>query len=283
MKKILLLGSSGWVAHYLIPSLQKHISNCKIIGSVVNNAPEHHIETFKATSKDLEIIDNTFNNLNPDIVINMSRGEDDDSFSLHKYLIDKCNTEDCHYNYFSSFNALDANLTEEHYEDELPNAQTEYGVFKAKCENELTSNSKNHSIFRFGATHGWAPNRLARTETFLEHMLSGESLTIDTGVLQNRLATNHMANMMAAVIEKSGEGVFHFGAMDGSEEIDFLRDLAESFGHPREQIIEGNNNVCNALMIPERTLQLIGKEYEKTEADTIHAVRHMIRLSQYIL
>lgn len=283
MKKILLLGSSGWVAHYLIPSLQKHISGCQILGSVVNNTPEHNIETFKATSDDLEVIDAKIKGFSPDIIVNMTRGEDDNSFQLHKLLIESCNSNDIHYNYFSSFNALDANKEQEHYEDDLPNAQSEYGIFKAKCENELSKSSNNHSIFRFGATHGWAPNRLSRTETFLEHMLSGESLTIDTGVLQNRLATNHMAHMMAAVLEKSGEGVFHFGAVDGSEEIDFLRDLAESFGHSKEQIVEGATNVCNALMIPERTLQLIGKDYEKTEADTIHAVRHMIRLSQYLL
>ena len=283
MKKILLLGSSGWVAHYLIPSLQKHFPDCKLQGSVVSNTPEHSIETFKATSNDLEIIDKNLKGFSPDIVVNMTRGEDDESFKLHQYLIDICNTKGIHYNYFSSFNALDANTLVEHYEDELPNAQTDYGIFKGKCETELTKNSNNHSIFRFGATHGWAPNRLSRTETFLAHMLSGESLTIDTGVIQNRLATNHMTNMMAAVLEKSGEGVYHFGAIDGSEEIDFLRDLAESFGHPREQVVEGTSNVCNALMIPERTLQLIGKDYEKSEAETVHAVRHMIRLSHYIL
>ncbi|WP_127716957.1 NAD(P)-dependent oxidoreductase [Halobacteriovorax sp. HLS] len=283
MKKILLLGSSGWIAHYLIPSLQKHISECNILGSRVTNTSEHSIENFIATSSDLDIIDQKIKVFNPDIIINMTRGEDDDAFTMHKYLIDRCKSSSIHYNYFSSFNALDANISTEHYEDELPNAQTDYGLFKARCEEELFANGSNFSIFRFGATHGWAPNSKSRTELFLEHMLSGESLPIDAGVLQNRLATNHMADMMAAVLKMKGEGVFHFGAVDGSEEIDFLRDLAESFGYPREQVTLAGTNQCNALMIPERTLQLIGKEYEKTEADTIKAVRHMIRLSSYIL
>lgn len=278
-----MLGSSGWIAHYLIPSLQKQISDCNILGSRVTNTSEHSIENFIATSSDLEIVDQKIRSFKPDIIINMTRGEDEDAFIMHKYLIDSCKSSGVHYNYFSSFNALDANIAEEHYEDELPNAQTDYGLFKARCEEELFSNGANFSIFRFGATHGWAPNSKSRTELFLEHMLSGEALPIDTGVLQNRLATNHMADMMAAVLNKKGEGVFHFGAVDGSEEIDFLRDLAESFGHPREQVTLAGTNPCNALMIPERTLQLIGKEFEKTEADTIKAVRHMIRLSSYIL
>ena len=283
MKKILMLGSSGWIAHYLIPSLQKHISDCNILGSRVNNTSEHAIENFVATSSELDIIDQKISSFKPDIIINMTRGEDDDAFLMHKYLIDTCKKNNTHYNYFSSFNALDANIAQEHYEDEMPNAQTEYGIFKAKCESELLANGSNFSIFRFGATHGWAPNTKSRTELFLEHMLSGESLPVDTGILQNRLATNHMADMMAAVLTKNGEGVFHFGAIDGSEEIDFLRDLAESFGHPREQVTTGGTNQCNALMIPERTLQLIGKDYERTQEETIKAVRHMIRLSSYLL
>lgn len=283
MNKILILGSSGWISHYLISSLKKHFSDCHIVGSGVNHKPEHDIEFFVAENYQIEIIDEQIKKLSPNIVINMSRGEDDDGFALHKYLIESSNQLDFHYNYFSSFNALDANVETEHYEDEHPNASTEYGQFKAKCENELTKSANNFSIFRFGATHGWAPNRHSRTETFLETMLSGESMTIDTGIIQNRLATNHMADMMAAVLQKKGEGVFHFGAIDGSEEVEFLRNLAESFGHPREQIITGGQNPCNALMIPERTLQLIGKEYEKSEDDTIFAVRHMIRLAPYIL
>ncbi|WP_372654510.1 sugar nucleotide-binding protein [Halobacteriovorax sp.] len=283
MKKVLILGSSGWIAHYLIPSLKKEFGDCHIVGSVVNNRPDHNIDIFQASNDQLEVIDEQIITLNPDIVINMTRGEDDNAFSLHKYLIEKSQTLNFHYNYFSSFNAVDGNVENEHYEDELPNSQTEYGEFKAKCESELTRYGDNFSIFRFGATHGWAPNSQTRTELFLEVMLSGESLTIDRGVLQNRLATNHLANMMAAVLQRKGTGVFHFGASDGSEEIDFLRNLAESFGHPREQIIEGGTNICNALMIPERTIKLIGSEYEKREEETVFAVRHMIRLAQYIL
>ncbi|WP_372655189.1 sugar nucleotide-binding protein [Halobacteriovorax sp.] len=283
MKKILILGSSGWIAHYLIPSLKKEFGDCHIVGSVLNNKPEHLIDIFQASNDQIEIIDEQIGNLQPDIVINMTRGEDSDAVALHKYLIEKSVSLGFHYNYFSSFNALDANIENEHYEDETPNAQTEYGEFKALCEKELTKYGDNFSIFRFGATHGWAPNSQSRTELFLEVMLSGESLTIDRGVLQNRLATNHLANMMAAVLKRKGEGVFHFGARDGSDEIDFLRNLAESFGHPREQIIEGGVNKCNALMIPERTIKLIGPEYEKSEEDTLFAIRHMIRLAQYIL
>jgi dTDP-4-dehydrorhamnose reductase len=283
MKKILLLGSSSLIAHYLIPSLKKQDGDVQFLGQSVSNNPEHEIENFHASSSELEIIDEKFKSLNPDLVINMTRGEDQDALNLHKLIIERCNNSGAHYNYFSSFNALDANIESEHYEDDAPLSQTEYGQFKALCENELTSNSNNFSIFRFGAIHGWAPNSISRTETFLEHMLSGESLPVDKGILQNRLAANHLADMMAAVLNKKGSGVFHFGTVDGSEEIDFLRDLAESFGHPRDQIVEGGENICNALMIPERTLNLIGKEYERTEADTIHTIRHMIRLSQYIL
>ncbi len=283
MNKILILGSSGWIAHYLITSLRKHFDDCQFLGSCVSHRPEHDIDIFEADSSQIDIIEKKITSFSPTIVINMTRGPFADGITLNKYLIDSSNKLGFHYNFFSSFNALDANVETEHYEDELANASSEYGQYKASCEKELIKSAQNFSIFRFGATHGWAPNSKSRTELFLEKMLSGESMTVDTGVLQNRLATNHMTDMMAAVLLKKGDGVFHFGAQDGSEEIDFLRNLAESFGHPREQIIEGVNRPCNALMIPDRTIELIGSQYEKSEEETIFAVRHMIRLAQYIL
>ena len=72
-----------------------------------------------------------------------------------------------HYSYASSFNACDAQLSNPHLEDKLSQAQSEYGIFKSRCEEEMKSSSKSYSIFSFSATHGWALNRTGRTEAFL--------------------------------------------------------------------------------------------------------------------
>jgi dTDP-4-dehydrorhamnose reductase len=214
-------------------------------------------------------------------VVNMTRGEDEIDFTMHRKLIDFGNSHGVHYFYASSFNACDAQLAEDHRESELPSAQSDYGKFKARCEQALMSDSKRFAIFRFSATHGWAPNRCARTEDFLKKVSSGEKVTVHQGIMQNRTAVTDLAGMMAAVIVAKGEGVFHLGTVDASDEIDFLRRLAREFGYDDSLVIPGDASPTNANMVPGKILRMFGNEFFRTETDTITSVGRVPELAPY--
>ncbi|MCP4178319.1 MAG: sugar nucleotide-binding protein [bacterium] len=279
---ILILGASSWIGYYLVKSIIKIFPpNTQIFGTYNNNKPDINIQLFKVRNKNnqkmLELLD--LHKIN--IVYNLNRGEDSDGFLLHKNLINYSNLNNCYYVFFSSFNAVDANTESNHYESEKPGSHSEYGSFKAMCENELEQFCSNYCIFRFAATHSWAPNRESRTENFLKKLKNGEVIKINRGIIQNRTETSYLTDMFTAVTSRNGQGIFHLGTVEPSDELVFSRKLATAFGYSKEQIIEGDITPCNAFMVPEKIFQLCGDQYKITEDDVIEELKKSKSLQKY--
>ncbi|MCB0385055.1 MAG: sugar nucleotide-binding protein, partial [Bdellovibrionales bacterium] len=217
----------------------------------------------------------------PDYFLHLARGEEEEDFVFHQNLIPMLNRLGVHYSYASSFNAVDSNTESDHMENEPAHAQTDYGKFKARCEKELMEKSQSYAIFRFSAVHGWAPGRVSRTEAFLQKLQAGEKVTVDRGVLQNRPYVGHLAAMMIDVILAEGQGVFHLGPQDASEELDFLSTIAQEFGYSQDQILKGQLTPVNAFMIPGKIFDMLGDRWRLSEEETIRKVVATPELQKY--
>lgn len=256
-QKVLLLGASGWIGSYLQPLLGREC------------IPAHALQ-LRSTNLD------PLTKLPACHVINLARGEDDQGFRLHQALIEFTNRHGTRYHYASSFNAVDADLSKPHHESDPPSAQSPYGQFKARCERELAAHAKNWAVFRFPAVHGWAPNRVARTEEFLRKLKGGEPVRVSTGVVQNRIFAGDLARLMAEIAGGNEQGVFHLGARDSSEELDFLRRLAAAFGYDTGLVQPGEASPCNAVMLSARLKGL------PSEAETLARTRAQPELAGYV-
>lgn len=282
MKSIFVLGASSWIGHDVCIQLQKDFSDFEIIGTYQNHRPNLPIKLLQTHSRDYSPLVQILKTYRPKIIFNLLRGEDLDTFQLHQELCQITRDHDSYYAYFSSFNALDANLNSEHYEDEVPNAQSDYGRFKAKCEQELNNLGNNFVIFRFAATHGYAPFRLSRTESFLQKLKNGEKIVVEQGIVQNRTSTRQLALMVSSVAKNQGKGVFHLGTIEPSCEISFLQKLATSFGYEKERVEKGPENKCNAFMVPKKIFELCGDGLKFTEDEAIKDILAIKELSSYI-
>jgi len=190
---------------------------------------------------------NLISDLKPTHFLNLSRGETDQDFAMHQECIKRCNKLEIRYGYASSFNACDNQLIDDHLEAEKSNAKSAYGIFKAKCEEELFSRGKKFCIFRFSATHGFASNRIARTEDFLKKLKNGEKFTVHSGLFQNRTFVGDLAGMMCDVLlDSDSQGIFHLGTYDKSEEVDFFKKMAKKFGYSGERVVIGTPTPINA-------------------------------------
>lgn len=279
--KIILMGCSGWISHYLASAIMKRAPLSSIIGTYKTRRPTFDFPLVSLSNADHHRMLDLLEHEEPTAIVNMTRGESDSDFAAHKKLIEFSNVNGIHYFYTSSFNACDAQLSYDHLETELPAASSEYGKFKASCERALLETSKKFATFRFSATHGWAPNRCARTEEFLKKIIAGEKIVTPSGIIQNRTAVNDLAEMMAAVVIAGGEGIFNLGTSDASDEIDFLRRLATEFGYDGNVVVSGEPTPTNANMIPEKIYKMFGGEFYRTEADTIAKVARMPELDRY--
>ncbi len=270
--KIAIIGCSGWIAHYLALALPGRAQRASIIGTYNSRKPSISFPTVSLSNADHDQMLDLLEREEVTSIVNMTRGEGEVDFAMHRKLIDFGNSHGVHYSYASSFNACDAQLEHDHNESELPSAQSEYGKFKTRCEQALSSLSKKFAIFRFSATHGWAPNRCARTEEFLKKIASGEKVIVPQGIIQNRTAVSDLAAMMAAVIATHGEGVFHLGTVDASDEVEFLKKLANEFGHDPSLVLAGDPMPTNANMVPGKVFTMFGEEFRRTERNTLLTV-----------
>ena len=279
--KTILMGCSGWISHYLASEFTKRAPAASMVGTYHKKKPAFDFPMMALSISDHHRMLDLMTREEPTAIVNLTRGESEADFNLHKKLIEFSNSGGTHYVYASSFNACDAQLVEDHLETELPSAASEYGKFKASCERALLESAKKFAIFRFAATHGWAPNRPSRTESFLKKIASGEKVVTPRGIIQNRTAVNDLAAMMAAIVVAGGEGIFHLGTSDASDEVDFLQRLAAEFGYDRDVVVPGEHLPTNANMVPGKIYKMFGDEFRRTESDTILQVASMPELSPY--
>ena len=279
--KIIVMGCSGWIAHYLASEFKKRAPAASMVGTYHTKKPAFDFPMMALSNSDHHRMLDLMTREEPTAIVNLTRGESEADLNLHKKIIEFSNSSGTYYVYASSFNACDAQLVEDHVETELPSATSEYGKFKASCERALLESAKKFATFRFASTHGWAPNRLSRTESFLKRIASGEKVVTPRGIKQNRTAVNDLAAMMAAIVVAGGEGIFHLGTFDSSDEVDFLQRLAAEFGYDRNVVVPGEHVPTNANMVPGKIYMMFCDEFRLTESDTIAQVARMPGLSRY--
>ena len=273
----IIFGASGWLGNYLVPALRMLSPSAEIFAIYRKTRPMHFDDRTRIISSPESLA-----NLPSGTIINLNRGETEEDFTFHQDLISLQNQRGNRYLYASSFNAVDADVSAPHDEEQVASSQTPYGQFKAKCEKIMLENSQRPLIFRFAATHGWAPNREARTQIFLKQLSQGETIKVSPGIIQNRSFVGDLAIQIAMLaINDSLCGLFHLGAVDCSEEISFSRKLAQEFGYDSEKIIEDEVNDCNAVMLMNRFPQAFPDFILPTEDDTIKKIAAQKELAEF--
>jgi len=279
-QKVLILGSSCWVAHYLIKDLLDN--NFEVIGISNKNKPNYPIENYSIDMNSSQYI-TKIKSLEVDSIINMIHSNDYEVlFEIHKSVAKYTKEKEIHYTYISSGNAVDGDPTHIHLETELPYASSEYGKYKARCEEFLIEDFSGACIVRFPQAHGWAPNRLSRTEEFLIKLQNNSPVEVPQGIKQNRPFTGHLSLMITELIKNQESGIFHLGTVDESDEVDFLQKLAVGFGYEEKAIKAGKKYHFHITTKPEKIYSRYGDRYKFEQKDTIASLIKSPELKKYL-
>lgn len=282
-KKILILGASSWIGHYLVEALSKTSTQEKveILGTFCKNKPTLPCTWIPFDYQSSGSFFAVLSELKPDVVVNLLGGTDETLFQFHKKLIETLRSTSTLYVFMSSSMAFDGDPSHPHTEADPVNGTSVYGKFKADCEKVLQNSSKDYVIVRISAVHGFAPNKLSRTERFLKRLSLGEKIEIDGGVFQNRLFIADMVEMLSALILRSAVGIFHLGTIAQSEEIEFLGKLAGAFGYSKTQLVLKPGPVKYLTVVPEMVFDVLGSGFRKTEEETIQKILDTPEFKQY--
>jgi dTDP-4-dehydrorhamnose reductase len=278
---ILILGVSSWLGYELVASLNRSNFVGQITGTYHHTSvhlPNDIKQIFTNSKNDIvPLVDQ----LKPDVVVNFLRGETEADYVVHCQLHKRLREMQSHYVYASSILALDGYQDTNLTEGLQANAVSDYGKFKARCEQVFEPEDLNWCVLRFASVQGWVPHKRTRNEVFLTKLAMGYTIEVDQGVRQNRMLASLLTDGLVNILTKRFNGVFHFGTVDSSEEHVFLRRLASCFGYSPDLVVPGKERKVNLVAEPGRILLRLGQDYRVTEQDTLRSLSQLKGLQKY--
>lgn len=282
-EKILILGASSWIGYYVWGSLRRKKIGGSIIGtynsyqSLGNGEDVWRHFDYHEPEDILEFI----KEYKPNIIINLLGGKDEFLADFHVSLVDTLRSKSTWYLFMSSSMVFDGKPDAPHQEDDIASAQSEYGLLKQACEQQIKRNLNSYCICRISATHGFAPNKISRTESLLKRLQAGEKIMVDKGVFQNRLDVSSVADVLTELVRHQPRGTFHIGAVDQSEEDIFLKKIASEFGYNPDQVVSVDSKPKYLTVVPRKIFDIVGNRYKQMEAETIEKIKDIPEFKKY--
>jgi len=282
--RILVIGSSSWLGYLLLEELSLKFPQMQLASTIHKNKLKFNFNIKLYYFRNLQEYNIILKDFQPSLIINFLRGEDDQGMLLHNTIISYSKETNAYYIYASSALALDAySSSKELTEEVLANGKSEYGLFKANCEQSLYDSSSKWCILRFASVQGCVQHKLTRNENLLIKLSKGEKIIVDRGVYQNRMFANLMIKGIVDLMNLKTEGIIHFGTIDNSDEVDFLQKQAEIFGYSPKLIemssVERN---VNLVCVPNRIFNILGESFRVSEDDTLQSLSRIPDFKKYI-
>ena len=285
MSPVLILGARSWIGFRLTEAALINEGSVLIEGTTsspnLKSIDERQPNFYSAQSSEdfLKIIKQK----KYQAVINLLRGEDAAGLEIHQQVATECFKQGIKYVYASSALALDGyGFDDVLTEDLSAKSITPYGQFKGACENYLKEfyPRADWLVLRFSSIQGWSPWKPSRNEAFLNKLKESQVVKVNRGIKQNRLYDQIFAQAVTHLINlPQAQGVFHFGTLDHSEELNFLKSVASAFGYNPSLVQEDSEKRVNLVLSCERLHQLMNRQWAQTEAQTVAALLQEPHLS----
>lgn len=243
--KILLIGSSGFLGHHLFSYLKKDHT---IIGTYFKNK--------NVLLKNNQIYFNIIDEINiykklkeiePDIIISSIAEKTGNSYSAvqcdeflkgHKILLEYCNKNNTKLVFISTdavFNGKYGNYSENSKRD----PQTDYGIYKMKCEDLIISLLNDHLIIRNGKIDGFFyDHNPTQMQCFYDLALNKKKVYLYNNFFTSRINVYTLCEYIVKAINKNITGILHLGALEKISYYDYFIKMAEIFSFSKEYFIE---------------------------------------------
>jgi len=280
MCDVLILGARSWIGFRLAEAFRVAYPTWNVVGTStsVTAGPQSSDRLPQFLVNAVTPSDNhaLVHELHPRIVFNLLRGEDEQGLDIHRRVVGACVELGIRYVYASSALALDGYSSHTILTEDLPSQSiSPYGRFKGVCEGILGSSyaSSDWLILRFASIQGWSPWKPSRNEAFLRKLADRNSIIVDVGITQNRLLdTVFAAAVVDITVNESCQGIYHLGADDASEELNYLRSVAQAFGFDDSLVHAGNSRDLNLRLSCSRLHQATDNRWRRTEAETLNGL-----------
>ena len=222
MKKILILGASGFIGNALYKELNSYYNTFGTYFTKKGFGQNHHFFHFDMEEGGLERI---IKEVKPKLIISALRGNFEGLIETHEFLIDLISRSNCRLLFLSSANVFD---TFEHfpcYEYDKTLSESVFGRFKIKIENDLLRLPPAKFVLaRLPMVFG---NHSPRVQELDIAMNSNKTIEVFPNTIINVNNDIKLSQQIHYIINQQLTGVFHLGSTDLIHHFDFIKLLVK--------------------------------------------------------
>ena len=252
MKRVLILGASGFIGNTLYKELNSYYDTFGTYFTKKDFVNNHHFFHFDMEEGGLETI---IKEIKPKLIISALRGPFEALIQTHQFLINLINRSNCRLIFLSSANVFD---TFEHfpsYEYDKTLSESIYGRFKIKIENDLLRLSPSKFVLaRLPMIFG---NQSPRIKEIDQAINETKPIEVFPNTIINVNSDIKLSQQIHYIINQQLTGVFHLGSSDLIHHFDFIKLLIQKRYHKTavyKQVYTTNNMRYLAVLSKENKL-----------------------------
>ncbi|MDG2396676.1 MAG: sugar nucleotide-binding protein [Flavobacteriaceae bacterium] len=239
MKKILILGASGFIGNTLFKELSKFYS---IFGTFYSN---------KILSKNSRFIFFDYKDpkmfkiikkIKPTLIISSLRGSFIDQIKIHEYLINYINNNNSRLMFLSSSNVFDAFQHFPSYEYDKTLSESIYGRFKIKIENMILNlSTSKYVIVRLPMVFGKNSPRNKQIKLLINN---NNPIEVFPNTIININTDYKLKQQIHYIINKKLSGIYHLGSYNLISHFELIKLIVKKTSSIKpiyKQIFTSNN------------------------------------------
>ncbi|WP_299180800.1 sugar nucleotide-binding protein [uncultured Aquimarina sp.] len=263
MKKILIIGASGFIGNALYKELNSYFDT---YGTYHTDNPFYEKnQKFFQYDMELEDISILLDNLKPSIIVSAIRGNFNSQVDAHYRIIDWIKKNKSKLIFLSSANVFDTFSNYPSYEYDKTLSESVFGRFKIKIENALMRlPTHKYVIARIPMIFGASTPRVQELKTLYDLKASIE---VFPNVIINATSISKLTQQSHYIINRSKKGIFHLGSTDLIYHLDLIKEICDmlQFEDPIfKQVFDSNNDRYLAVLPKDnllpKNLQITTKE-----------------------
>ena len=218
MKRILILGASGFLGNALYKELNSYYDTFGTYFTKKGFGQNHHFFRFDMEEGGLESI---IKEVKPKLIISALRGPFESQIETHRFVTDLIDRSNCRLIFLSSANVFD---TFEHfpcYEYDKTLSESIYGRFKIKIENDiLRLPPAKFVLARLPMVFG---NHSPRIQELDDAVKTNQPIEVFPNTIINVNNDIRLSQQIHYIINQQLTGVFHLGSTDLIHHFDFIK------------------------------------------------------------
>ncbi|GAB5399431.1 MAG: hypothetical protein Aureis2KO_10160 [Aureisphaera sp.] len=244
---ILLLGASGFIGNVIYKELLSYYNVYGTYSSQEGNYRDNQVfYHYNVEEGGLDVI---LSQVQPNIIISSLRGEFNAQLEAHRLLVSYCFATNARLFLLSSVNVFDGLGAFPSYENDIPKAESKYGLFKIGLEKVVQElPEEQYAILRLPLVLGVNAPRIFQLKQAIKHSASFE---VYPNLIISTITADKVAQQIHYIINKDLNGIFHLTSNDVIHHDDLFNEIAERISNKKpifKSVYQSNEERYLALL-----------------------------------